>query len=113
MRRGGGRVEVGVRRGGGDRRVDVRDCTKTRWSRDGKGWDVVSDCGGLRQSRLDRVFYQPRVFFAGIFLTAVFLFACTCRVFSSSFSSIRSKEKEFRYPTSSYRVVLLVLLEMW
>jgi len=25
------------------------------------------NCGGLRQSRLDRVFYQPRVFFAGIF----------------------------------------------
>jgi len=113
MRRGGEReVGAGVRRGGGDRRVDMRDCTKTRWSRDGKGWNVVFD---LR--RITTVTTASSVLsaalFAGIFLTAVFLFACTCRVFSSSFSSIRRKEKEFRYPTSSYRVVLLVLLEMW
>ena len=66
-------VGVGVRKGGEGKRVHVRDCTKTKGSRDGKGWDVVSDCGGLRQSRLDRVFYQPRAF-----SLAFFLRLCSC-----------------------------------
>ena len=79
MRRGGGRAGVGVRRGGGDRRVDVRDCTKTRWSSDRKGKDgmLYLICGGITTVTTgSSVLSATRLFRWHFFLTAVFFFAC-------------------------------------
>jgi len=67
MKRGGGQVGVGVRRGGGDRRVDMRDCTKTKGSRDGKGWDVVFDLRRDYDSHDWIECFISHALFAGIF----------------------------------------------
>jgi len=78
MRRGGEReVGVRVRRGGGGRRVDMRDCTKTKGSRDGKGWDVVFDLRRITTVTTgSSVLSATRLFRWHFFLTAVFFFAC-------------------------------------
>ena len=89
-------VGAGVRRGGGDRRVDMRDCTKTKGNRNGKVWDVVFDLRRITTVTTgSSVFISHASFSLAFFLTAVFLFACmhmSCFLFLCS--SIRNKEKE-------------------